>query len=165
MQHFDLQRESADNNYATVFVSSELGWVASSDLGQFNSLRSSNCRKWVQACSDVEGCIDLSDPVQAVPPHALDNWACPLIFVVEELLRRGWKHQKRKVMHDAGNHALMIMDGRNALTKKAYFQLLLKLPGACFSAKGSFIWGVRALQHHNTTALQAYGRTCLPDSL
>lgn len=88
--------------------------------------------RWDRCASDTQGCILLTEKRLAQPdlgPQGLLNLECPEILIIDELLRRGWRHGNRKEPHVLGEagpdaHIFKYIPGRPA---KHYLQCLISL--------------------------------------
>ena len=88
----------------------------------------SNMRRWDMSISDVAGCLDLSSPRPADSCFKLEDVKCPVYHLVGELAKLGWRPVMHTVVHDDTAPASRQMDGRTALSRRTYYQVLLDLP-------------------------------------
>jgi len=97
----------------------------------FSRVRQGLCC-WDRCASDTQGCTLLTEKRLAQPdlgPQGLLNLECPEILIIDELLRRGWRHGDRKEPHVLGEagpdaHIFKYILGRLA---KHYLQCLISL--------------------------------------
>lgn len=108
----------------TAFASGDAIRMDARSLSSWGSLRHS-LQRWESVVSDVCGCVDLVNPVPAVPDAPLDNPSCPTIMVFEALAQQGWATSTQHCSHTRDSEKrLSIKEGGD---KKLYFQCLLRL--------------------------------------
>jgi hypothetical protein len=86
---------------------------------------SSNLKVWQTEACDVDGCIALVSPATLKPRMALMHNSVPVLALWGVLEDDGWAATFSGTLHDKDSGKLM--DVRDAVSKRAYFQCLLKL--------------------------------------
>ena len=114
--------------FSIVFLCGEPEFIDVMSLGPFMLVRGS-FRRWDHSCSDVQGCWDLSNPVDARPAMPLMDKGVPVFSLVEELGRLGWISGTKKIVHSIVDGVVdpQIFDRRSAMSKRCYFQVLLSI--------------------------------------
>ena len=96
-------------------------------LAPWKSLRQRMLEWGLCTQSDVHGCVSLSRPLPAHPRLALDDKSCPVLCLVEELLRLHWSPVSGPVQHRPLEDDKRF-DRRQAAYKADYVRCLLVLP-------------------------------------
>jgi hypothetical protein len=123
VQYLLVWRPISDT-HVTVTIESDPTIVSILDLGPWPSLYA-NLLEWDFAPSSDANCFDLVTPRRAVPTMALTDSDCPVLCLLAELRRRGFKALPKLATHKC--IADMKFDGRNAVSKRKYFLVLLSL--------------------------------------
>ena len=127
----ELLPDEGPFNQLEVYAKADPEWVQLTSLADWRTMRAS-FRKWAVAPSDDAGRWALRDPVpiEAEAATSLLSRSCPLVIIVEELKRRGWRLQG-----DGTPLGVLVTPHPNVISKrrlhqrcKAYFQCLVKLP-------------------------------------
>ena len=111
---FRIQYLEVWRNYKThitVYEDSDPEWVPSDQLAPWVTL-ATHLERWTMTGSDVDGCLDLSNPKSAddfIPITDADYPSC-MVFVA--LRRLGWEPVNRKCLHTRLMPHVKIMDGR-----------------------------------------------------
>ena len=112
---------------ALVYPNGNPQWVDWKDLAVFSILRTTlRVFRTSMGSETNPGCIVLSDPILAVPQHALTDMKCPALMFLSELYTRGWRPIRGRVVHESIEPGFM--DSREAVRMKSYYMVLLKLP-------------------------------------
>jgi len=105
-----------------VYEDGDPQWVRPRDLASFDTLQTQLMVYRKELESQVKGCLLLSDRHLARPMQALMDKDCPVLILVQQLRRKGWKAVDRKIVHE--NTTVAPFDSEEATRKKKYFQCL-----------------------------------------
>jgi hypothetical protein len=124
LQYLDVWAQRPDGS-VTAFFHSDPQWVLALNLGSFPVL-TQQLMVWDSRLSDTDGCVDLCNGRSAAPDVAtIHDATCPTAVVLEEMHRLKWQPFASLVVHSAV--PVVQFDQRSPLTKKYYYQVLLRL--------------------------------------
>ena len=127
IQEFSVSVEHAASPHSPIlYEDRDTSWIDWKDLGPWLSVRQSLQHfARAQASSEHSCCIVLADPSPAAPDMALTDSKCPVLYIMLELHKRGWKSLYERVVHD--EPIVSFMDGREAVRMRCYYQVLLDI--------------------------------------
>ena len=91
---------------------------------------------WDTRPSDVEGCVCMHNPRPLSPGMTIGSDKVPVLCLIDELERQGWKQIRSKVTHR--HEADHVYDARKMMGTRAYLQCLLALPELILAGVVSF---------------------------
>ena len=109
----------AGETFATVYGDSDAEWLAFDAIGSWDAI-TNRLYQWESCCSDIHGCIDISNPTSAAPTLALTDENIPLYCVLHALTEFGWTRVSERRVHSRDTLALKQFDGRGSISRKSY---------------------------------------------
>ena len=117
---------AAPANMQSMLHDSDVMWLSPTRLAPMdNWMRTLQKFNVTNVSSDIPGCILLGEPTICRPSLSIMDEGCPTLAIIWHLKKSGWRPVDRLCRHIVG--APKDFDGRNASSKKNYYQVLVAL--------------------------------------